>query len=31
MPDRIGLTEPFARSYLGALVEPFVPDRRQGR
>jgi hypothetical protein len=27
MPDRIGLTEPFARSYLGALVEPLVPGR----
>ena len=27
MPDRIGLTEPFARSYLGALVEPLLPQR----
>ncbi|MCU0865666.1 MAG: sterol desaturase family protein [Planctomycetes bacterium] len=27
MPDRIGLTEPYARSYLGALVEPLLPKR----
>lgn len=31
MPERIGIAEPFARGYVGALVEPLLPRRVPGR